>query len=52
MCTNCGDIVLCQTCGSSKDVRYTTDPFTEDVHNMEIWGHWCPDCLYESAMDI
>lgn len=36
----------------SQKVTWTTDPFSEEIGGVLVWGWICDDCLRESAMDI
>lgn len=43
----------CDSCNKQKpDVKYTSDPFMQDVHNETVMRHLCDECYHEICSDI
>lgn len=49
-----GDVKVteCCSCGHEVECRYDADPYAEEIHGNSdpVWE--CPECRYQSAMDI
>lgn len=48
----CAESMACTSCGSLVDTEFVEDPFSSEVHGDYTRNWRCPNCLYQSAMDI
>lgn len=42
----------CQNCGSTKDLKFTANPYASEIGGDDTPGWYCDSCLVNSAMDI
>lgn len=47
-----GGRVCAYGCGKTTDLRWETCPYAADIHNTDVWGWRCEECMYEAVMDI
>jgi len=43
---------ICKDCGSEYNLRWDSDPFSEEIHGDDTPQWQCEGCSHESAMDI
>lgn len=47
-----GPVCAYYGCGKTTDLKWATCPYASDIHNTDVWGWRCEECMYEAAMDI
>jgi len=44
--------IICDDCGTDKDVKQTICPFQDDVYGKRVKVKLCDKCYHERCMDI
>lgn len=47
-----GGPVCAYGCGKTTDLKWETCPYASDIHDTDVWGWRCEECMHEAAMDI
>lgn len=45
-------VLVCDDCGTTKDVMDTFCPYAQDVNNTDVPALLCPECYRQRCLDI